>query len=558
MRRVTYLVCALLGVMAAVGIAFLPAGMSLDWKTGTYNFLGVNGTQSKLWVLNPSAGAAVCNVTYTNSQGVVVKSATYNLGPNSYTAIDVRGDVDAAFTGVAAVEWGGQTPVIAYLFNRSGYSSGSCTPGSSTTGTTWGFAGGNTIESKTSENSTYSLVYNPNTQDANCVATFYTAHGLLGSTSIVVPHGQTKTLPGYQFPGMGKTYGVVFNSNIPILAFVRQYWYGESGSALYNAPFQASPGTEFYEPGLSDPNGKTEFHIFNSNAGVTNVTIAHATVQGGMATYQTQVPGQSIATIPTTSLSNYGGHAEITSNNPIFGQTYYWRVDEVNDVNAVSQSPFSGKVWTFTNFAGGQTGPGFTTTHTVGNYNNAPVTGTINYFKEGSGQDPNVVPFQVPANSSKRFNASDVIPNGTFGTLIKVDNPALPVSVVQDLLWGNKEYVSTDFGVGYNNPTTLSVSPETLTLYVRAGHVEVQNNDGLAFIFDVIFTPADASVKWTAWSNTSWLKCPSSGTGTSIGGAGSVNPVFMRRGMTYEGTITVEAPGTVGSPRKISVTVHAL
>jgi formylglycine-generating enzyme required for sulfatase activity len=108
----------------------------------------------------------------------------------------------------------------------------------------------------------------------------------------------------------------------------------------------------------------------------------------------------------------------------------------------------------------------------------------------------------------------------------------------------------TDDEILYVAPTTLAVSPTALTPNCTAG----QNAAAQSF---TVWNSGSGTVSYTISASTNWLSCTPTG-GSNTGEVDTIVVNYTTAGLaagTYNGTITVTAPGAGGSPQTINVTV---
>jgi hypothetical protein len=228
------------------------------------------GFECWLLIQNPNNVDATCQVTYMVEGGAPL-TVLKTVGANERDSFNIADDIGKED---ASIMISSDQPVIPeramYRNNRrEGHDSiGTDSPASSfylAEGTSaWGFT-------------TYVLVQNPNTADANVTVTYMTNEGPRAQPSFVLPKKSRKTIRVNDvLPSMD--FSTLVNGDRPIIAERAMYWDNGTGEACHDSIGMSGAHRTFYLPDGETYNAHETFTLVqNPNATAVAVQIRYLT-----------------------------------------------------------------------------------------------------------------------------------------------------------------------------------------------------------------------------------------------------------------------------------------
>lgn len=496
-------------------------------------------TNTYFQLANTLPSDATVTVTYTDFVGTNVATTTHNLGPYGRKTVNASSEV-GAFEGSAKVQTSGAGPVAVEKQVVFAGKTGNTTIGARAPGTNWGLVNGRTTETGRDSSYTNYLIQNVSGAAADVTVDFYDANGKIASVAKQVPAKGFLKFYGYEYPGPNKLFGAHIASSQEIVAGYYQSLYSmnsTSNSSENVSQMIMNPSRTYYSPGgnpLLDGSTST-YYILNAGASAASVNFTFLSPQGPAGKAVKTVPAGTHRSFTKDDLG-FSGSAVIESDQPVFaGQTNEW-----NGGHRFSNMSLTTQAFTNWMLAEGQNAYGIDTFILIQNPNLVPAN-VQSRFIDSSGGFTNAN-FQLPAQSSQTFDTQSYVPSGEFSAFIQ---SSVPITVGRCMYWNNFQYGDSSLGYGYNN-STLIISPTVLNYYCKSGSGPLQSYGEV----QVEFSPA-SNIGWTASSNTSWVSCSDSGSGSGHFHL-SLDATGLKRGI-HEGTITVTAPGADGSPKTVTV-----
>jgi len=392
-----------------LAVAGLPGPAPVPSNTHWYFAEGRvgGGFQEYLTLENPSVSSpAQVTINYllrgkpSLSQVVTVAASTrMTLDVDRFLRVS-RTSHDGQDVSVALVA---TMPIVAerpMYFNFGGTTPG----GSDIVGTTqpglhFTFANGETLPGY----NTFITILNPPGQaQATVVATYYSAGGIIGQTTAVVPSGQRSTIAVNANVPAGKQFLIKVDSNQPVVVERPLYFHisvpgingiVNGGSSVLGA----APGTSWYFPdGFTGAQGTpTQENLIVANpnangAGTTaTVTITYALSNATTMTVNIAVPANSVVVRPVNSdvgagtlvsmkVQSTNGIGIVAERQEFF--SFPSLVPTPSGVEVVGVAPGSQGLASVYSFAEGHLGSSFSEYITLFNPNNSPIRVSVTYF----------------------------------------------------------------------------------------------------------------------------------------------------------------------------------
>ncbi|MFH1150757.1 MAG: IPT/TIG domain-containing protein [Actinomycetota bacterium] len=302
---------------ASIGVT----GTSKTW----YLAEGSSKWEFETWLLlqNPGGTAANCTVTYMIEGGDPV-DVTKTVPANSRASFNIADDIGAADASMKVVS--NQNVIAERAMYRHDRREGHDSVGTTAPacdyflpeGTTdWGFT-------------TYVLVQNPNTSEAEVTITYMTEDGPEQMESFTMPATSRKTIKvNDQMPAVDLSTQV--HGDLPIIAERAMYWDSGLGEACHDSVGINEKHSKWYLPDGETYNGYETFTLVqNPNDEAVEITVKYMKPEGeDNVTFDAEVPANSRVTFNMSDHLGLGkGSVQVTCNTAgkkiIVERAMYW------------------------------------------------------------------------------------------------------------------------------------------------------------------------------------------------------------------------------------------
>jgi len=276
-----------IGVTAPATTWYLPEGCS------AYGF------ETWLLIQNPNSGKAKCNITYM-IEGAAPVTVAKEVAGNSRGTFNMATDIGAKN---ASIKVAADVPVIPERATYKGQKrAGSDSIGATAPGMDWYLAEGTTAWGFT----TYLLVQNPGTTDAQVKVDCQAPQGPKTLTSFTVPATSRKTIDvNAQLVSTDVSFHV--HGSVPIVAERSMYWDTGIGPACHDTIGLPALHRRFYLPDGDAGESETWTLVENPNDKPVTIQIAYLSEQGmGDVWFNDTIPARSRKSYNMYDRTQYG------------------------------------------------------------------------------------------------------------------------------------------------------------------------------------------------------------------------------------------------------------
>jgi hypothetical protein len=400
------------------------------------------GFNTYITIENPNAAAVTAKITYmdpnpVSGKGRVFPPRTITLPAMSQTTVDPRwdlGDTDFS-TRVDCLQ--GKTIAV----DRTMFWTGPGAPspeghnsvGTSSPARTWYLPEGSSAWNF----ETWTLVENPNAQDAHITLTYMVQGGGPRTLSKTVPAYSRATYNMASDLGTQADASVKITSDAPVIAEQSMYRNNRrEGSCSIGAN---TPATDYFlAEGTTAWGFDTYVLVQNPNPTPTDVTITCMTPKGPVALPSFRMDPNSRETtllnhwLPDTDLS-----VQVHGTQPIIAErSMYWGAGTPLGEAMHASVGLEGPHMTFY-LPDGQTSNGYETYTLVQNPNPGAVRVQVSYLPQGGGKTVTFTDELAP-NSRKTYSMGDKIPSGRASVVVQSLDGARPIMVERSMYWNHR------------------------------------------------------------------------------------------------------------------------
>ena len=400
------------------------------------------GFNTYITIENPNAAAVTAKITYmdpnpVSGKGRVFPPRTITLPAMSQTTVDPRwdlGDTDFS-TRVDCLQ--GKTIAV----DRTMFWTGPGAPspeghnsvGTSSPARTWYLPEGSSAWNF----ETWTLVENPNAQDAHITLTYMVQGGGPRTLSKTVPAYSRATYNMASDLGTQADASVKITSDAPVIAEQSMYRNNRrEGSCSIGAN---TPATDYFlAEGTTAWGFDTYVLVQNPNPTPTDVTITCMTPKGPVALPSFRMDPNSRETtllnhwLPDTDLS-----VQVHGTQPIIAErSMYWGAGTPLGEAMHASVGLEGPRMTFY-LPDGQTSNGYETYTLVQTPNPGAVRVQVSYLPQGGGKTVTFTDELAP-NSRKTYSMGDKIPSGRASVVVQSLDGARPIKVERSMYWNHR------------------------------------------------------------------------------------------------------------------------